>query len=281
MIFEVMKIFTLVFVLFPMLAGCSASPGPLPQAEIVAEPIVTHAIVTIPTRPGVQQRVLIVQGERAPRAILLLIPGGDGAGHFTETPHGFRLSNDFLVRSADLMANEALMAAIVDAPSDRAAGMTDGFRTSPQHLRDTQSVVELFAERYLQPIFLVGTGRSTLSLAYLATALRQPAIRGIIFTSSYDQIGALPLEQIRYPVLFIHHRDDVCPATPYDKAKRLYERFGSSRVKDFVTVLGGAEAGADPCEGFGPHSFFGKESDVIKLIADWTSAKEVPSTIGP
>jgi pimeloyl-ACP methyl ester carboxylesterase len=276
-----MKMVGLVFLLFPFLPGCSVNSELPLQAEIFEEPVVTQAIITIPTRPGVQQRVLLVQGEGKSRATLLLFPGGDGAGHFAETRHGLRLSNNFLVRSSNLMANESFMAAIVDPPSDRASGMSDGFRTSPQHLRDIENVVRFLVDRYPQPIFLVGTSRSTLSLAYLATALRQPSIRGIIFTSSYDQVGSLPLEQIRYPVLLIHHRDDACQATPYATAKRLYERFTSSLVKDFVTVLGGAEPASEPCEGLSPHGFFGMEGDVIKVMADWIFGKKVPSTIGP
>lgn len=274
----VIKILSLILLLLP---GCSAGPKLSLQAEIVEEPVVTQAILTLPTRPGVQQRLLVVQGERKSRATVLLFPGGDGAGHFTETQRGLRLSDNFLVRSSSRMANEALRVAVVDAPSDRASGMSDGFRTSPQHLTDIESVVRFLVDRYRQPIFLVGTSRGTLSLAYMATALREPSIRGIIFTSSYIQVGSLPLEQIRYPVLFIHHRDDACKVTPYPAAKRFYERFTSSLVKEFVTVLGGAEPASKPCEGLSRHGFFGVEGDVIEVIADWTSGKRVPSLIRP
>lgn len=275
------KIFSMILFLLPSLPGCSVGPERSLQREIVEEPVVTQAILTLQTRPGAQQRLLVVQGEGKSRATLLLFPGGHGAGHFTETPRGLRLSNNFLVRSSSSIANEALRVAIVDAPSDRASGMSDGFRTSPQHLTDIEGVVRFLVDRYRQPIFLVGTSRGTLSLAYLATALREPSIRGIIFTSSYTQVGALPLEQIRYPVLFIHHRDDACRLTPYSAAKRLYERFTSSMAKDFVTVLGGAAAASKPCEALSPHGFFGMEGDVIKVIADWTSGKTVPSVIRP
>lgn len=273
----VIKIF---FVAVFLLSGCSVSPEPGHRFELVEGPVLTQAIITLPTRPGVQQRILIVQSEEESKGTLLLFPGGDGAGHFQESGRGFRLSNNFLVRSSDLFAQEGFTAAIVDTPSDHTSGMSDGFRTSPQHLGDIRAVVRFLASKDRRPVFLVGTSQGTFSVAYLATAIEEDRVQGIIFTSSYDQIGSLPLERIRYPVLFVHHRDDACRVTSYAAAQRLYNRFNSSAKKAFVTVGGGEQPISRPCEAQSYHGFFGKEREVVKVIAAWISGKETPSTIG-
>lgn len=55
-------------------------------------------------------------------------------------------------------------------------------------------------------------------------------------------------------------QEAACRVTPYVTAKSLCERFTASLIKDFVTVLGGAEPMSKPCEALSPHGFLGKES---------------------
>lgn len=264
-----------------LLSGCAAGPQLSEPSAMLEEITYTQAMITLSTRPGVQQRILMIQPEGKSTGILILFPGGDGAGHFKESGRGFRLSNNFLVRGSHLFALEGFTAAILDVPSDRPSGMSDGFRTSPGHLREMRAVVSFFAETYRQPIFLVGTSRGTLSAAYVATAIEEAGVGGVVLTGTYEQIGSLPLERIRYPVLFIHHRDDGCRITPYAGARDLFRRVTASRKKDFVTVIGGNPPLSKPCEALSYHGFLGKENEVVKAITDWLSGKPIFVTIGP
>lgn len=264
-----------------LLSGCAAAPQ-LPEPSAILEEITyTEAMITLSTRPGVQQRILMIHPEGKSKGILILFPGGDGAGHFKEGERGFRLSNNFLVRSSHLFALEGFTAAILDVPSDRASGMSDGFRTSPEHLREIRAVVSFFAETYRQPVYFVGTSRGTLSAAYAATALGGEGVAGVVLTGAYEQIGSLPLERIGYPVLFVHHRDDGCRVTPYAGARDLFRRVTASRKKDFVTVIGGSPPLSKPCEAMSHHGFLGKEHEVVKAITDWLSGRAIFVTIGP
>jgi hypothetical protein len=86
------------------------------------------------------------------------------------------------------------------------------------------------------PVFLVGTSRSTSMLA------------------SFDWA------KIRARLLFVHHVDDGCAATPYLEAARVGRRF------PLVSVEGGSPAQSGPCE---PFSFLGREADTIDAIAAW------------
>ena len=47
-----------------------------------------------------------------------------------------------------------------------------------------------------------------------------------------------------------------------------------------VEVEGGDPPQSNPCEGFAPHGFFGRERDVVAVIADWIAGKPVPKEIG-
>lgn len=264
-----------------LLSGCAAAPQLSEPSAVLEEVTYTEAMITLSTRPGVQQRILMIQPEGKSKGILILFPGGDGAGHFKEGDRGFRLSNNFLVRSSHLFALEGFTSAIIDVPSDRASGMSDGFRTSPEHLREIRAVVSFFAETYRQPVYLVGTSRGTLSAAYVATALDGESVAGVVLTGTYEQIRSLPLERIRYPLLFVHHRDDGCRITPYAGARDLFRRATASRKKDFVTVIGGNPPLSMPCEALSTHGFLGKENEVVKTITDWLSGKPIFVTIGP
>jgi hypothetical protein len=85
-------------------------------------------IVDLPTRPGVTQRLLVVAPEDAPRATLILLPGGHGGLQLgPDGAFGWGKGN-FLCRSRGLFAEQGFLVALVDAPSDRqAAPWLDGF----------------------------------------------------------------------------------------------------------------------------------------------------------
>ena len=92
---------------------------------------------------------------------------------------GIRFSGNFLVRSSALFADAGFITAIVDSPSDRPegplggrdGGMTDDFRQSSMHLTDIRAVVDFLVDEGAREIYLIGTSRGTLSVAYLATVI--------------------------------------------------------------------------------------------------------------
>src|SRR5262249_43501149 len=91
-------------------------------------------IIEIPTRDGVVVRVLLVAPTGPPSGTVLLFPGSWGARHFSSGEQGVRLGTNFLVRTAPLFAEQGLLAAVIDTPSDQPGGMTDDWRLGPQHV---------------------------------------------------------------------------------------------------------------------------------------------------
>jgi len=243
-----------------------------------------QAVKMIETRPGVAMRLAVIAPETPAKGSLIMFPGGNGAGHFREHDGVIHLSSNFLMRTAPQFVQRGFAVAIIDTPSDQRGGMSDAFRTSPQHAADVESALASLAEQGLQPIYLVGTSRGTLSVAYLATVLRDDRVKGVVLTSSLGGphgLVALPLGRITVPVLIVHHRDDACRASSFQDATHLTRLITGSPRLSFVEARGGRPSPADPCEPLSAHGYLGVESQVVQAITDWISGNIVPPVIGP
>lgn len=246
-------------------------------------------VLTVATRPGVSVRVLLRTPDAPARGTLLLFPGGNGAGHFTVSGGTvLRTSGNFLVRSSPLVVEQGFTAAIVDAPSDQARGMSDQFRASREHAEDVRKVLDAVAAQSPGPIYLTGTSRGTISVAHLAATLEDRRVEGLILTATIGVQGLgrlslwqIPLDRISMPVLFVHHRHDGCDQSPFGQAVQLRSRLTRSPRTNFIEVLGGDPPLSDPCEGGSAHGFLGKEREVVAAIVDWIQGKPVPERIGP
>ena len=179
---------------------------------------------------------------------------------------------NFLVRTTPDFVEKGLAVAVVDVPSDHSLGIDDDFRMSPLHREDIDKVLLFLAGRGYESMYLVGTSKGTVSAAYLASALRNDRIKGIVLTSSmsYNRfLRWLPLEKVAYPVLIVHHQNDGCPSCPYSEALLLKEKFPKSPRVDFIPMEGGSPPQSGPCEPLSAHGYLGIEELVVKAICDW------------
>jgi len=232
-------------------------------------------------------RVLLVAPTGPPSGTVLLFPGSWGARHFSSGEQGVRLGTNFLVRTAPLFAEQGLLAAVIDTPSDQPGGMTDDWRLGPQHVTDTRKVLETLEARGPGPVVLIGTSRGTLSAAAVAARISDPRVSGVILTSSMVEHGRgrwstvyeAPLGKINIPVLIVHHREDDCRATPLGAALSLPRWLKKAPRVDFVEVSGGDPAISDSCEPLAPHGYLGRERQVIQVIADWIAGRPVPKLV--
>jgi hypothetical protein len=242
---------------------------------------VGQEIVTLPTRPGVTQSFFIADrgARKFEAAAMLLIGGGGNIGLRLEEGRPRFAQGNFLPRSRREFIRNGILPVILDNPSDQQAGdgMSDAFRESAEHVVDIRAVRAELEKRYPGlPVFIVGTSRSTLSAAHLARSL-PGELKGAVLTSSLFHSGggqrarqvlaAYRWEQIRIPLLFVHHQDDGCGATPYREARRLGSRF------PLVTVHGGKPPESGPCEPLSNHGFLGKEAETVDAIAAWMLKK--------
>jgi membrane protease YdiL (CAAX protease family)/pimeloyl-ACP methyl ester carboxylesterase len=248
-----------------------AATGLLLQARAQYVP----AVVDLPTRPGVTQRVLVQAPRDTPRAVVLLFAGGHG---------GLRIAADgslgwgkgnFLVRSRQRFVDHGLLVVTLDAPSDRQAPpYLLGFRQTPDHASDVAAVIAWVRQRHAGvPVWLVGTSRGTQSAAYLATELQgERGPDGVVLSASVlvdrkdRPLPAMPLARIRVPVLVVHHEQDGCRACPFADVPALLERLSNAPRRELLAFTGGVSEG-DPCEAFAHHGFNGIEADVVRRVS--------------
>lgn len=255
---------------FLLLMASSVAPARAQTAQTV---------VDIPTRPGVTQRMLVLSPP-APKAAVILLAGGHGGLQIFPNGSFNWGAGNFLVRTRQLFADQGLMVAVVDAPSDRQSSpYLSGFRQKPEHAADIQAAIAWMREQSKAPVWLVGTSRGTQSAAYVAAELAQAqGPDGIVLSSTIltdprgRPVPAMPLEKIRVPVLVVHHEQDGCALCAFSSVPGLMEKLVNSPRKELLSFRGGESKG-DPCEAMAYHGFNGLEQEVVAKIAAWILAR--------
>jgi pimeloyl-ACP methyl ester carboxylesterase len=237
----------------------------------------TQRVVDIPTRPGVTQRMVVVESDK-PKAAVVLFAGGHGGLQISSSGTFGWGAGNFLVRTRQLFASSGLTVAVVDAPSDRQDPPYLGdFRQRSEHVADIRAVVAWFKQQANIPVWLVGTSRGTQSAAFIATQLA-PADGGpdgVVLTSTMltDNPGSrpvpeMPVGRIQVPTLVVHHKQDGCKHCRYTDLPNLLDKLTAALRKELLTFEGGVNQG-DPCEARAHHGFTGIEQEVVTKIADW------------
>lgn len=240
---------------------------------------IAQKVVDIPTRPGVSQRMVVLSPQE-PKASVILFSGGNGGLQIFPDGSFKRGEGNFLVRTRQLFADQGLLVAVVDAPSDRQSPpFLSGFRQRSEHAADIKAVIALVREQGKVPVWLVGTSRGTQSAAYVATEFNGPdGPDGLVLTSTIltDDKGrpvpAMPLARLRIPVLVVHHEQDGCGHCSFSDVPGLMEKLGNVPRTQLLSFKGGGNRG-DPCEAFAYHGFNGLEREVVAQIAAWILAK--------
>lgn len=248
-------------------------PLTLPAAERA------QRVVDVPTRTGVSMRMLVIKPV-APRATVLLLAGGHGG--LQVFPGGSMKwgEGNFLVRSRQLFADQGLMVAVVDAPSDRQRPpYLSGFRQSAEHVADIKAALDWLRAEAPVPVWLVGTSRGTQSAAHVAVeAQGSSGPDGVVLTSSIlrdkrsSAVSEMALERIQVPVLVVHHVQDGCAVCSYADLPALMDKLKGNRRSKLMAFQGGQNVG-DPCQAFAHHGFNGIETEVVQQIAGWILAR--------
>jgi len=221
------------------------------------------------TRPGVTIRFVYAKAVN-PVASAVLFQGGTGnIGIF---PNGSINRESFLSGGAHRFTQNGISVVIPDVPSDR-NGLHD-FRDTPEHAQDNLVLIEFLRKESKNPVWAIGTSNGSLSAAAASTHLKANGPDGIVLTSSVTKspvssahpVTAAPLDEVKVPVLIIHHKYDGCTVSPYDAVPGLVAAFKSARKIELITVEGGTGGGA--CNA-GSHTFLGIEDAVTKEIAEW------------
>lgn len=248
---------------------------------LAANAAIVEELIELPSVGGARLPALLSRDDaRAALATAVLFNGGGGkVGLRQRIPQP---GANFLVRSRALFAARGIVTAVIDVPTDVEA-MSDPYRMSARHADDVRALVAELRRRHPGlPVFLVGTSRGTVSAAYAGAALGKEvdAIDGVVLTSSVFNatrggvgLSVFDWDSIRTRLLFVHHVDDGCHATPYSMAQKIAAK------RTLVSVHGGDAPRSEPCEAFAQHGFLGMETPVVDAIVQWTRGEAPPAEL--
>jgi dienelactone hydrolase len=247
---------------------------------LLVSPALAQKVVDIPTRSAVTQRMVVIAPAN-PRAAVVLFAGGHGGLQISASGAFKGGDGNFLVRTRQLFADQGLLVAVVDSPSDRQSPpYLGGFRQKPEHAADIKAVIAWVREQSRVPVWLVGTSRGTQSVAYAATELLgTDGPDGIVLSSTIladdnsRAVPAMPLRKIRIPVLVVHHEQDGCAHCAFADVPLLVEKLAHSPRKEVLSFKGGQSKG-DPCEAMAYHGFNGLEREVVQKMAAWITERQ-------
>jgi len=240
-------------------------------------------LVSIDTPRGARQAFILITPPR-PVASVIVFAGGHGALGLRSAASMQWGTGNFLVRTRDMLAAEGFAVAVVDAPSDRADGMTASFRMSTAHAGDIAAVAAWLKKQADVPVWLMGTSMGTFSAAKGAIAAR--GIDGLVLTSTItraipkwniardfpDGVASMNLDRVGVPSLIVAHVKDGCVASPASGAATLKARLSKAATVEVLMLDGGIPPKSKPCEAKSQHGFYGIEQQVIDSIARFIKA---------
>lgn len=226
---------------------------------------------TVPTREGITTS-LFWQEAKAPKATLLMFPGGGGG--FGKVKAGVAGSRNFLVRAAPLFVAQGYNVAIFGKPSNK-SGLDYPDRITDAHMADVAQVLDFVRALSPLPVWLVGTSRGTVSATAVAIRLHDPALAGLVLSSSVvnrRKAGAVPMQDlaaITLPVLLLHHEKDACKVCSPADVPLILKGLSHAPRKKLVLVNGGANPSGDACGALHWHGYIGMEAEAVAVIAGW------------
>jgi pimeloyl-ACP methyl ester carboxylesterase len=234
---------------------------------------------TIATRGDVTLSFVITAPDAAPTAAAILFAGGNGKLKLWQGK-GAR-NRDFLVRSRQLFADRGVLTVTVDVASDqRESGLND-IRDGTDHRTDIAALVKWIRQKTSVPLWLIGTSRGTVSVAYLASTL---PVDGAVFTASVTEASGkrsanvydADLDRIKIPSLIVHHKRDECSVTPAYAVPGFAAKLENAEKVGILLFDGGDDPISRSCGAQSAHGFLGIESKVVGDIVSWMKANRRP-----
>lgn len=222
---------------------------------------------------GLAQRVLLVS-PAAPRAVLVMLPGG--AGDVGIRPDGTLAHGaNVLVRTRKRFADQGFAVLIPDAAGTR---NLRGRRSTPAYGDLVTALAAYAGKETGAPVFLIGTSQGAIAAANGAARAQPGKVAGLVLTEAVSVLGGsresvfdVDLAAVRMPVLIVANRDDACPVSPPAAAPQIAAALtGAPSVT--VAEVSGWRPGK-PCGSLSPHGYLGIEGQVVGLISAWIEAR--------
>jgi len=234
-----------------------------PVEEIVVVKVGSHSIAG-----------LVSRGPRAkPKYGIALFPGYPGILKLhAEAGAPFNQQGNFVIRTRRFWLDAETLTVSVDAPSDQWTSFEQRFRQSARYGADVAALLQEIGKRFgIEEWTFVGTSEGSVSAFHAARMNPALARRAILTSSLFGSTKLGPgLSDARWSayggkLLWVHHADDPCPATPYREAQSFAKKSGAP----LLTVRGGGPERGPPCEPFSFHGYVGVERATVEAMRTW------------
>lgn len=234
------------------------------------------SLVSVRLDNGFEQRGVLttVKGD-APSALVLVF-AGDPAVLQPEIVDSklvkTKVGGNPLVRARNLLVKPGLGTVLVDCRSDQQEQCRESYIMSKERFGDVRKLLSQLGRELpsVKRVWIVGHSLGSLASASLAR-YGNDSFDGAIHVStilaskaSYKSLVGFDFSVARVPQLFIHHRNDPCPGTPFSLAEAAAGRYKVPLVA--VSEASGTKGGA--CGPFSQHGFAGAEQILMQTISD-------------
>ncbi len=219
--------------------------------------------------------LLDTPAEGEPKAMLLVIPGGNGVINLKTQDGKIRhaLQYNLFIRSTAMLHGRSIGLAMPDAPSDRSKGMSAAFRKGRDHADDLKAVLEDLRRRYPRgKLYLATSGSGAVSALFAAGHLGRNLDGVILAGADTSQLHAYDHSAVKTPVLMIHHWEDSCESSPAIEAQEIAGRYSFTL---FPFSGGEADKDKNPCGVQTRHGLLGLEARAVATIGDWIEGKKL------
>jgi len=235
----------------------------------------TNSLVSVRLSAKAEQVgvLTMVKGD-APSALVLLFPGDPGVmrpevadGRITQN----RLRGNPLARARHLLVKPGLATVLVDCPTNQGDSCRENYVLSKDRFEDVGKLLARVRQDLpsVKKVWVVGHSFGSHSSASVAR-YGEGVIDGAIHTAAvlyaqgdYRLLAAYDFSVARVPQLFIHHRNDPCPSTPYYRAEQVANRYKIP----LVTITQASGMKGDRCQAFTEHGFMGAERELMQTIS--------------
>ncbi len=223
---------------------------------------------------GEDQR-LVLLSPPAPRATLLMLPGGTGKLDI-RCDGTFGHPDNFLVRTRALWLARGYAVLLPDAAGNRTLR---GRRSTPAYGQTVRALVAFAKEHIDRPVILMGTSQGSIAALNGAATLRDGEIAALVLTESVSRLGgsgetvfdAHP-EAVNVPVLVVANADDACFVAPPQDAPKIVASLTQSPSAQLLSLSGGVLK-SKPCGSLSPHGYYRIEDQAVAAIAHWIDAR--------
>ena len=221
-----------------------------------------------------------------PRAVLLMIPGGEGQiGLRPDTDLEAPPRNSFSTIPRRLVDPQLTSGTVhvvaVDSPYNLGYGAQIPLRAGRDHLVRIESVAQFYRARFGLPVWVMGHSNGGYSVAefakYLKAANKEDLVAGLVFSAgrTTSDFGSGPF---RWPALFVVSAQDSCGGTSAAGNEGLYQRFKERNAAptEFVLVRSAQPEVGDPCR-VGFHMYNRADEEVAKILDDFIGRHTPPA----